>query len=128
MNRRKFSFQLVLLTIILTGAVLMLQYFPVFRPSTGFSLVSIGFFFLLSLVMFLVAAQAAVSKDNNAFTRLIILFTMGKLFLTIILVVVYKEVLNPESNYFIIPFFGIYITYTVFETIFMTKLGKVKAR
>ncbi|MEZ4932680.1 MAG: hypothetical protein R2788_11235 [Saprospiraceae bacterium] len=128
MNRRKFSFQLVLLTVVLTVAVLFLQYVPIFNPGTGFSLISIGFFFFLSLAMFLIAAKAAISKDKNAFTRLIILFSMGKMLLTVVLVVVYKLVIKPESIYFIIPFFGIYIAYTIFETIFMTKLGKVKAR
>ena len=128
MNRRRFSFQLVLITVLLTGLVLLLQYFPIFTSSTGFSLISIGFFFLMSLIMFLVAAKAAVSKDKNAFTRLIMVFSMSKMLLSVILVIVYKQLVKPESIYFVIPFFGIYITYTVFETIFMTKLGKVKAR
>ena len=128
MNRRRFSFQLVLLTVFLTGFVLILQYFPVFTSSTGFSLLSIGFFFLLSLIMFLVAAKAAVSKDRNAFTRLIMVFSMSKMLLSVILVIIYKQVIKPESIYFVIPFFVIYSAYTVFESIFMTKLGKVKAR
>lgn len=128
MNRRKFSFQLVLLTVVLTVVVLFLQNIPVFNADTGFSLISIGFFFFLSLGMFLIGAKAAMSKDKNAFTRLIILFSMGKMFLTVVLVIVYKLVTKPESVYFMIPFFGIYIAYTIFETIFMTKLGKVKAR
>ncbi len=128
MNRRKFSYQLVVLTVSLTVVVLLLQYFSVFRASIGFSLLSIGFFFFLSLLMFYAAAKAAISKDKNAFTRLIMVFSMGKLFLTIIIVILYHRIAQPESISFIIPFFGIYIAYTVFETIFMTKLGKVKAR
>ena len=78
--------------------------------------------------MFLIAAKAAVSKDKNAFTRLIMIFTMSKMLLTIILIVAYKKIVDPENTFFVFPFFGIYIAYTVFETIFMTKLGKVKAR
>ena len=78
--------------------------------------------------MFFTAAKAAISKDKNAFTRLIMVFSMGKLFLTVIIVVIYDQIVQPESISFIIPFFGIYIAYTVFETIFMSKLGKVKAR
>ena len=128
MNRRKFSFQLLLLTVVLTGAVMALQLIPSLSSFIGFYLISIGFFFLLSLVMFFTSARAALSKDKNAFTRLIMVFTMAKLFLTVIIVIVYQQVVKPEGVLFILPFFIIYIAYTVFETIFMTKLGKVEAR
>ena len=127
-NRRKFSFQLLILTIFLTAGVMALQLLPALRPFTGFYLVSIGFFFFLSLAMFFMAAKAAVSKDKNAFTRLIMLFTMVKLLLTVIIIAVYRYWFEPKETAFIFPFFVIYIAFTVYETIFMTKLGKVEAR
>ena len=104
------------------------QLIPVLSPFIGFYLISIGFFFLLSLAMFFTSAKAAVSKDKNSFTRLIMVFTMVKLFLTVIIVVLYQRLAKPENVIFILPFFIIYIAFTVFETIFMTKLGKVEAR
>ncbi|MEO1258119.1 MAG: hypothetical protein AAFZ15_04955 [Bacteroidota bacterium] len=128
MNRRKFSFQLLLLTVVLTGVVMSFQLIPALSPFIGFYLISIGFFCLLSLVMFFTSAKAAISKDKNAFTRLIMVFTMAKLFLTVIIVVVYQQIEKPDNVLFILPFFAIYIAYTIFETIFMTKLGKVEAR
>ena len=128
MNRRKFLFQLVMLTILLIVIIMGLQFLPSFSSSTGFSLFCIGFFFLLSLVMFFIAAKAAVSKDKYAFTRLIIVFTMLKMLLTVVLVVIYQKIAKPEGGTFLFPFFIIYIAYTVYETVFMTKLGKVKAR
>lgn len=78
--------------------------------------------------MFLLAIKAAVSKDKNAFTSLIIGFTFAKLLLTVALVLVYKKIANPEGALFLVPFFLIYIVFTIFETVFMTKLGKIKAR
>ena len=128
MNKQKFLFQLITLTLLLVVGVMGLHFMSVFISSTGFFLVSIGFFFLLSLAMFYAAAKAAISKDQNAFTRLIMVFTMVKMLLSVVLVVVYQKVAQPEDVLFVVPFFVIYIVYTVFETIFMTKLGKVKAR
>lgn len=128
MNRRKFSFQLLALTILLTTGMMALQMLPSFSDFVGFYLFTIGFFFSLSLLMFFSSAKAAVSKDKNAFTRLIMVFTMVKLFLTIAIIITYKIWIKPEGVLFVLPFFIIYIAYTVFETLFMTKLGKVKAR
>ncbi|HFA51466.1 MAG TPA: hypothetical protein ENJ95_20830 [Bacteroidetes bacterium] len=128
MNKRRFFVQLTILTFVLTAVVLGLQTLPAFRPHTFFSLISIGFFVLLSIAMFFMAAKAAVSKDKHAFTRLIMLFTLSKMILTAVLVIVYKQVAEPKGLVFVLPFFLIYIAYTVFETMFMTKLGKIKAR
>ncbi len=128
MNKRRFFFQLVMLTILLTGIVLFLQIFSIFKASFGFSIISVGFFSLLSVVMFFTAAKAAVNKDKNAFTRLIMIFTLGKMLLTVVLVVTYQMIVKPHGVYFVIPFFLAYIVFTIFETIFLTKLGKIKAR
>lgn len=127
MTRRRFFFQLILLTIILVVAVLAAQLIPAFRESFLFSMVTIGIFFLISTGMFLFGAKTAVSSDKNAFTRVVMLCTFAKIFLALIMVVVYHRMAEPESNLFVIPFFVVYFAYTIFETMFLTKLGKIKA-
>lgn len=128
MNRQRFFLQLILITAGVFGFLLLLQIFPAFSQDFVFSVTSLAFFVLLSLGMFLLAIKAAVSKDKNAFTSLIIGFTFAKLLLTVALVLVYKKIANPEGALFLVPFFLIYIVFTIFETVFMTKLGKIKAR
>ncbi|MBI5914876.1 MAG: hypothetical protein HY842_05825 [Bacteroidetes bacterium] len=128
MNRRRFFFQLALLTLG-TGAVLFfLQIFAPFQPFKDFSSVGLLFFALLSVAMYFPAAKAAFSPDKNAFTRLVMLFTFGKMFLTTALIVGYHRIFKPESNLFLIPFFFTYLVFTIFETMYMSKLGKIKAR
>ena len=128
MNRRRFFFQLSLIT---AGVLLILLFLHIFQPFAPFkiiSLVTLSFFVLLSVAMYLLAAKAALSKDKNAFTRLIMVFTFGKMLLTVALIIAFQKLLKPDSTYYLIPFFFIYIVFTVFETIFMSRLGKIKAR
>ena len=128
MSRRRFFLQLTLVTFGTLAGISLLQLFPQFHVSFQFSLLSLLFFVVISAVMFLIAAQAALSKDKNVFTRLIMVFTFVKMLLTLALVVVFQKFARPTNNLFLIPFFSIYIVYTIFETTFMTKLGKIKAR
>lgn len=128
MNHRKFLTRLGLLTaILLVLSYLFSRQFPAFFP-WDLLLGSIGLFFLLSLSVFYAGAKSALSKEPNAFTRLIMLFTFGKLFLAGGLVIVWYKFARPDSVYFVIPYFVIYIAYTVFETDVLTRLSKIKAR
>ena len=86
------------------------------------------FFASLTAGIYFPSAKASLSKDKNAFTRLVMLFTFVKMFLTAGLIIGYHQVFQPTDNFFLIPFFLIYIVFTSFETVFMSKLGKVKAR
>jgi hypothetical membrane protein len=128
MNQRRFFSQLGILTLSVVVAVFVLHQLFGEEASRAFSLVSAGFFALLGAGVYIMAAKAAISKDKNAFTRLIMVLTFVKLFLTFVLVIAYYWLAKPESLFFLLPFFGVYITYTVFETVYLTKLGKIKAR
>ncbi len=128
MSNRRFFSQLLMLTL-LTGVVLVfIHIFQPFEPYRMLSLVGLLFFAALTASIYLPAAKAALSKDKNAFTRLVMLFTFVKMFLTGALVIGYHRIFQPADNLFLIPFFLTYIVFTSFETIFMSKLGKVKAR
>ncbi len=128
MSKRRFFSQLLFL-ILLTGlALVFIHILQPFAPYKMLSLVSLAFFAVLTAGIYFTAVQATLSKDRNAFTRLIMLFTFVKMVLTGGLIIGYHHFFKPTDNYFLIPFFLTYIVFTTFETIFMSKLGKVKAR
>lgn len=128
MSKRSFFSQLIFL-ILLTGlALVFIHVFQPFAPYKMLSLCALVFFAMLTSFVYLTAAKAALSNDRNAFTRLIMLFTFVKMVLTAALLIGYHNVFQPTDNMFLIPFFLIYIVFTSFETIFMSKLGKVKSR
>ncbi len=126
MSNQRFLFQLILITL-LTGFVLF--FLHIFQPFAPYRLVSFAglvFFAALSAGIYFPSSSAAKSSDKNAFTRLVMIFTFVKMFLTVALVLAYHRIFKPTDNLFLIPFFLNYIVFTSFETIFMSKLGKLK--
>ena len=127
MTRRRFYFRLVGLTAVLVLFVLLSQLVSVFQPHFVFSLASVAIFAAVAVLLFNLGVKTAVSKDKNAFTRVVMASTFIKMFLALIIVIVYHRLANPEGAYFVIPFFVVYFAYTIFETQFLSKLGKIKA-
>jgi hypothetical protein len=128
MNQRRFFFQLVLITVLTAAGLFFLQIFDQFAPFRQFSFFGLVFFALLTVAIYFPAAKAAVGKDRNAFTRLVMVVTFVKMFLLAAIVIGYHRQFKPPNNLFLVPFFLTYAVFTVFETIVMSKLAKVKAR
>ena len=84
-------------------------------------------FVSLSVLMYLAGYRAAMSENKNDFTNAILGFTVAKMFLAILVLIGYTQLARPQDKLFIIPFFGIYLIYTIFETYFMMKLGRMNA-
>jgi hypothetical protein len=87
--------------------------------------ISILFFVSFSIVTYMLGKQAAESTNKFAFTNLTLVFLFGKLLFSVVIIVGYKEIANPESNLFVLPFFLVYLCYTAFETYFMMRLAKI---
>lgn len=127
MSKRQFFSQLSLVTL-LTGLVLFLLL--IFQPFSEYKLLSLAtllFFAVLAAAIYFPASNATKSNDKNAFTRLVMVFTFVKMFLVAGLVVGYHRLFAPANNLFLVPFFLTYIVFTVFETIYLSKMAKVKA-
>ncbi len=128
MNRKRYMGRLSVLT---AGLLLVCYLLSTRLPEVflwDFLLLTVALFFFLSTGIFYMGAKAAMSKDSNAFTRLIMVFTFGKLFLSALLVIGWVKLKAPENMLFVVPFFAIYIIYTVFETNTLTHLGKINVR
>lgn len=50
--------------------------------------------------------------------------TFGKIFFSLFLVIIYNHIAQPSSKVFIIPFFIVYLIFTIFETYLMMQLGQ----
>lgn len=104
---------------------LLTGFIPVLAPYVTFFWLSIALYVLFSLVVHFFAKKAAVSANKLAFTNVTIGSMAAKLFVSIILVVAYKKIAAPPDDFFIIPFLLVYLCYTIFETNFMVKLGRI---
>jgi hypothetical protein len=126
MTRNLFFLQLAVLTLAAATGLWFLLSLPSFQPFAVFSWCSLGLFFLLTIAMYFSGYSAAKSNNKNDFTTVAIGFSGGKIFLSAILILIFTELAKPESKLFILPFFGIYVLYTIFEVYFMMRLGRLK--
>lgn len=92
----------------------------------AFSMLGMGFFIFLCIVMFFLASKTARSTNKYAFVRLVMINMMIKMFVSVILVVIYTRLVDIETNLFILPFFVSYVGYTAFETYFLYHLSKIR--
>ncbi len=125
MQTKQFFLQLSILSAIVAAAIFLLNQNDLFQPHALFSWGGWLFFILLSITMFYLGKQALKKENKYTFTNAILGFTMFKLFISVIAIVIYFLLAKPESKLFIIPFFTIYFAYTAFETYFMMKISKV---
>lgn len=126
MTRNLFFLQLAVLTLAAATGLWFLLSLPSFQPFAVFSWCSLCLFFLLTIAMYFSGYSAAKSDNKNDFTTVAIGFSGGKIFLSAILILIFTELAKPESKLFILPFFGIYVLYTIFEVYFMMRLGRLK--
>ncbi|HHS95779.1 MAG TPA: hypothetical protein ENJ45_04250 [Phaeodactylibacter sp.] len=124
-DHKKFLLSLLSLTGILSLLAFLCGFHPRTVPLQNIFIISIVFFFFFSLFSYWMGVNAAFSHNKFAFTRVTFIFLFGKLFLSIALLIAYKKIVEPESNLFVLPFFLVYICYTVFETGFMMRLGRI---
>ena len=126
MDNRTFFLQLGFLSLLVGLGVFFLNKLPKLQDHALLSWSSLAFFILLSILMYFIGKRNALSENKNDFTNVVLGFTMGKMFISAILIYLYIQLVEPEGKLFILPFFGIYLFYTVFETYFMMRLGKTK--
>lgn len=117
-------------SLFITLALLVLVLVPIhlikgIKPFIDLSTILIIFFVLLSVTVYLVGERFSTTKNKYLYNQLIILNFVAKLGLSIGIMVVYDRINNPESNLFIVPFGIIYLAFTIFETIFMTRQAKL---
>lgn len=126
MTDKIFFTYLLITTVASLLLVIGLHQAPLFQPYAALSWISIGFFSVVSVLMYATGKSAIKSSNKFAFTNLVMVYTMAKMFLAILIIVAFGKIMQPSTKLFILPFFGVYLFYTIFETYFMMKLSKTK--
>ena len=127
MQKTSFTVRLLYLTVPLVIITLILQFlYPPFAPYAPVTWMSIIFFTVFSWAAYQFGAKATASDNKNDFIRSVMMIIMGKLFLSIFLVVGYVYAVQPANRLVVLPFIPIYIVYTVFETKALMELARKK--
>jgi len=124
MKISRFITLLGLVTLIGVAMVMGLNIHPQIATAQIMSWMTLSIFFVFSGLVYFMAAYSAKQENKNTFTGVILVVMMSKMFLCVLVVALYVKTYQPSSNHFLIPFFSIYILYTIFEVYFMTRIGK----
>jgi hypothetical protein len=84
---------------------------------------AVGFLVPLSMVMYHLGVQAVKSPNRFIFSQLSMFFTVSKLIISMILIIVFWQKMQPVSKYFVVPFLIEYFFFVAFETYFMVKIA-----
>ena len=125
MTYKNFYTQLLLVTLLAIVMIALIGMVPALSAFTDLSWVTCAFFIVVCIIMFFFGYRAAHSDSKYAFSNIIFGFMMGKMMLTIGLVMGYNTFMQPSTKLFLVPFFMVYLIYTIFETYFMMKLSKM---
>ena len=128
MPQRRFFLELLLITAASAVALRWAHLQPELQEYSALSWISLAFFTLLTVLIFLAGRQALASSNKKAFTQLVMVATVGKMMAAVLIILVYMRLAHPESRWFVAPFLGLYLIYTAYETYMMMALGKSEGK
>jgi hypothetical protein len=126
MSQKQFFIQLGAVSILTSVVLFFLNRLEKVQGHEGLAWSTLALFIGLSILMYFTARKAAQSSNKNDFTTTVLGFTMGKMFLALMIIFLYLKLAEPQTKFFILPFFCVYLIYTIFETYFMMRLSKMK--
>ena len=124
MESRRFLFQLLFASAFCALGIGILYRFPAMASGIALAWQSLGFFTGFSLLMYASARRVAKSEKKERYISLILAFSGLKMLCSFLLIAVYARTAEPDSRLFALPFFGIYLVFTIFESAFMIRIGK----
>lgn len=113
----------VVFSAIVQSLLLSHTYFHGFLALVGFAMI---FFTLFSVILFWVSRRAAIHENPYFFIYVSYMAILIKLVCSIGMVWWYQRVYSPPNNHYVLLFIIIYITFTIFETYFMSRLGRFR--
>lgn len=125
MTPAAFFTQLAAVTALAAALITGLDFVPLIHgQGKGLAWAGLVVFLLISILMYFVGKQSATSRQLSAFTGQVMVFSFIKMMLAVFTVVLYHRSVQPTQKYFVLPFLGVYILYTIFETYFLMRLAK----
>lgn len=120
--------ELGLATLVIALILFGIHQIPALAHLADFSWSCTLMFTIFTIIVYYAGLAAARSVNRQAFTSVSFGFILYKMVISVGFVFVYVKIKEPTSTLFLIPFFIIYFYYTIFETHFMIKLGKMRPK
>ncbi len=126
MTPRSFGTQLTIISVGVALLLLLMHQWPSIGQYQTFSWICWSFYVVFSAIMFLMAKWSAWDANGKLFISTSIMLMGGKMLFSVLIVILYSKIAQPTSRSFVLPFFLVYVTFTIFETYFMMKLAEEK--
>ena len=127
MERSTFFTRLLLVVVLTAAGLFALHQIPVFQKHWMVSVVAVGLFTAISIILFFLGETTALSKNKLAFNGLITISVLGKILCSLSGLLIYFKTKNPPDRLFVVPFIAVYIVFAIFETWFLLQLAKTKS-
>lgn len=121
---RQFILQLSIVTVFAGVVLWLLSTFSIFNKHQLLSWMSLILFIVISVIMYFSGRWGVGHSNKMIFISLMYAYMGLKMLLSIIMIMLYYIYVEPESNLFILPFFTVYLIFTIFESYFLMKLNK----
>lgn len=108
----------LVLTFLLTLAI------PGLKSHLGFILVSVFVMMLFCTMLYAAARILVASANAKHYIQLIMIAVFLKMLVCLVLIIGYKKGFAPTDHTFVWPFLIIYVTSTVYEVVFLDKVGR----
>jgi len=92
----------------------------------GFIIVAMLTLIGFCVMMYAAARISADSKLTRLYIQLIMIAVFLKMLVCLALIIGYKKGFDPADNTFVWPFLIIYVSSTIYEVIFLDKVGRQK--
>ena len=124
MTVRRFYTLLAIFTAVAVAAASAAHLLLSIDYAIPFTAGSFVLFLLVSIGMFHVGKYTAGAENKFLFTNAFMGITLLKLFLCGGIITAYAILGKPESSLFIVPFFLLYLIYTMLEIVFLLKVAR----
>jgi hypothetical protein len=104
-----------------------MSYLPHLQPYFWFSIANIIAYSVYYTFMVWLAQRTASSKNKYLFTQVMLSSVFLKMFVALAVFGVYYKLQSPKGLFFLVPFFGIYVIYSIFGITFLNRLSKIKS-
>jgi hypothetical protein len=126
MTHQQFIVQLGGTSALAAALLLLLHRIDIFAGHEPLSWGAWGAFIVLTITAYFAGLKTVKSHNKNHFSNTVFGFSMGKILVVAVSVLIYTKSVEPEGKLFIIPLFIVYAVFSVFETIMLSKIGRMQ--
>ncbi len=126
MSLKSFLIQIFIVSIIAYVAYVLFERYMDGINAEALSLSTILFFVLNATVVYFLAKSTKAKESKFFFVQLVIGNMFFKVVGSLILIVLFVQMTQPSTKYYLLPFAVIYLIFTIFETYFLSVQAKAR--